>query len=280
MTPGTDNSELASLREELDLMNRKLADAHKMASLGRLSAGIVHEINSPIGSIVSNNEVILRSLPKLKSMLEETRSQGSPLPQKALDIVDVVASLSEVDRLACERISAIIRSLKTFARVNESDLRTVDVNDLLRNTIKLTAAVFRRRITFETDLGELPEVECYPGLLNQVFLNLIVNAGQAIEGEGTVTVRTCSSGAFVEIDVADTGAGIPPEVRPKIFAAGFTTKPLGEGTGLGLTITREIVEDTHGGKISLQTEVGQGTTFHVRIPISQPRSDRVNRSST
>jgi signal transduction histidine kinase len=280
MTPQRDSSELAELHQELDLMNRKLADAHKMASLGRLSAGIVHEINSPIGSIVSNNEVVLRLLAKLRALLEAAKAQSAPLPQKAIDMVDSIAGLSEVDRIACERISAIVRSLKTFARVNESDLRFVDINDLLRNTIKLTGAVFRRRITVETEFGELPEVECYPGLLNQVFLNLIVNAGQAIEDMGTVTVRTCSDGASIDIDIADTGTGIPPDVRPRIFAAGFTTKPMGEGTGLGLTITREIVEDTHGGKISFDTEVGQGTTFHVRIPIAQPRSETTNRSST
>jgi signal transduction histidine kinase len=272
MTPGTDST-------ELDLLTRKLADAHKMASLGRLSAGIVHEINSPIGSILSNNEVVLRSLVKLKGMLLEVKEQSAPLPQKAIDMVDSIAALSEVDRIACERISAIVRSLKTFARVNESDLRKVDINDLLRNTMKLTGAVFRGRIAFETDLGELPEVECYPGLLNQVFLNLIVNAGQAIPDDGTIGVRTRLEGHFVTIDISDTGVGIPPEVRPLIFAAGFTTKPMGEGTGLGLTITREIVEDSHGGKISFDTKMGHGTTFHVRIPIEQPRSDTTNRSS-
>jgi two-component system NtrC family sensor kinase len=272
MTPETDST-------DLELLTRKLADAHKMASLGRLSAGIVHEINSPIGSIFSNNEVVLRSLAKLKAMLQEVKEQSAPLPQKAIDMVDSITALSEVDRMACERISAIIRSLKTFARVNESDLRKVDVNELLRNTIRLTGAVFRGRIVFETDFSALPEVECYPGLLNQVFLNLIVNAGQAIEEDGTITVRTRAAGRFADIDISDTGTGIPPDVRPLIFAAGFTTKPLGEGTGLGLTITREIVEDTHGGKISFDTEVGEGTTFHVRIPMEQPRSDTINRSS-
>jgi len=115
-------------------------------------------------------------------------------------------------------------------------------------------------------------VECYPGLLNQVFLNLVVNASQAISGEGTITINTSSEGEMAHIAITDTGCGIPEEVRPRIFSAGFTTKPLGEGTGLGLTITREIVEDTHGGKISFDTETGVGTTFHVRIPIHQPRS--------
>jgi signal transduction histidine kinase len=109
-------------------------------------------------------------------------------------------------------------------------------------------------------------------LLNQVFLNLVVNAAQAIPGDGTITVNTRQDGTWVEIAIADTGCGIPPEVRPKIFAAGFTTKPIGEGTGLGLALTREIVEDTHGGRIWFDTEMGKGTTFTLRIPIEQPRA--------
>lgn len=274
MSPEIANSEdeLANLREQLDVANRKLADAHKMAFLGRLSAGIVHEINTPIGSIFSNNEVIIRSLDKVKASLATAQADSAPPAQKTLDTLDVIAGLAAVDKIACERISSVIRSLKTFARVNESDLETVDINELLRNAIKLTSTVFRRRIATQTDFGELPQVTCFPGLLNQVFLNLIVNAGQAIPEEGTITVRTCAEGNDVHIYVTDTGTGIPADVRPKIFAAGFTTKPIGEGTGLGLTITREIVEDTHGGKIDFTTELGRGTTFHVRIPVDQPRS--------
>ena len=261
--------ELSALREELDAAHRKLAEAHKMAALGRLSAGIVHEINTPIGSIFSNNVVIIRSLDKLKGLLAASQAQSAAPPQKAIDMLDIIVGLAAVDKIACERISGIIRSLKTFARVNASDLERVDINDLLRNMIKLTSTVFRSRITMQTEFGELPRVECFPGLINQVFLNLIVNAGQAIPEEGTITVRTVVEEPYVHISVADSGTGIPASVRSKIFSAGFTTKPIGEGTGLGLAITREIVEDTHRGKIDFESELGQGTTFHVRIPIEQ-----------
>ncbi|MGI8745452.1 MAG: sensor histidine kinase [Bryobacteraceae bacterium] len=264
--------ELSRLQEEMDLANRKLAEAHKMAALGRLSAGIVHEINTPIGSIFSNNDVIIRSLDKMKDSLAGAQAAGAPPPQKVIDTLDVIIGLAAVDKIACERISGIIRSLKTFARVNESDLERVDINDLLRNMIKLTSTVFRGRIQIQTDYGELPKVECFPGLLNQVFLNLIVNAGQAIPDEGIITIRTLAEDKYVHISVADNGTGIPDAVRPKIFAAGFTTKPIGEGTGLGLTITREIVEDTHGGTIGFESEMGKGTRFDVRIPIEQSGS--------
>ena len=265
----SDVSELAQLHDELDTANRKLAESHKMASLGRLAAGIVHEINTPIGSIFSNNEVVIRSLEKLKEMLASARDAAAPTPQKVFDMLDVIIGLAAVDKIACERISGVIRSLKTFARVNESDLLRVDINDLIRTTIKLAGTVFRRRIDIQTDFEALPEVECYPGLLNRVFLNLVVNAGQAIEGEGRIAVRTRLDGDSVHIAVEDNGSGIPLEIRSKIFAAGFTTKPLGEGTGLGLSISREIVEETHGGTLSFESEVGKGTTFHIRIPIEQ-----------
>ena len=263
-----------SVDHELDLANRKLAEAHKMASLGRLAAGIVHEINTPIGSILSNNETIRRSLENLKKQLVAASEKGEAPSPKALAILETLGSLTEIDKIACERIYAVIRSLKTFARVNESDLRVVNIHEILLNTLKLSGCVFRSRVAVATDFGQdVPEVECYPGLLNQVFLNLVVNASQAIPGEGTVTVATHIENGWVHIAISDTGTGIPPEVRPKIFAAGFTTKPIGEGTGLGLSISREIVEDTHGGKISFETEVGSGTTFHVLIPVKQPRSE-------
>ena len=157
-------------------------------------AGIVHEINTPIGSIFSNNEVTLRSLEMLSGLLEEPQKSGL---EKARKILETLHSLAGVDKIACERIGSVIRGLKTFARVDSSECRKVDLNENLRSTLKLTQAEFRRgrQITVETDFGELPEMECYPHMLNQVFLNLLVNAGQAIEGEGRITVRTRQEGS-------------------------------------------------------------------------------------
>jgi signal transduction histidine kinase len=267
------DDEVTRLRAELESVNRKLAEAHKMASVGRLSAGIVHEINTPIGSIFSNNEVTVRSLEKTRALLEEARQKGLPPPEKAFALIETTIGLAGVDKIACERISEIIRSLKTFARVGANDVRKFDVNELIRHTLKLAGTVFRRRISFETDLGDLPEVEGYPGLFGQVLLNLVVNAAQAIEDEGVVTVRSRSERDRVLVEVHDTGHGIRPEDRPKIFKAGFTTKPIGEGTGIGLTISREIIEDQHGGQIGFESESGRGTTFYVRVPVHQPRKN-------
>ena len=265
-----EQDEVARLRAELEAMNNQLIEAYQMASLGRLLASIIHEINTPIGSILSNNEVIVRSLEMLGRSLADP--QAVP-PKKAAQILETCQNLASVDKIACERISSVIRNLKTFARGDFCDLRSVNLNENLCSTLKLTHAEFRRRITVETDFGELPEVECFPQLLNQVFLNILINAGQAIEGEGKITVRTRPEDEYVHISISDTGGGIPPECRDRIFAQGYTTKPVGVGTGLGLSISKQIVEERHGGSINFDTEMGVGTTFHIRIPIRRRQKD-------
>ncbi|MFB3827037.1 MAG: sensor histidine kinase [Bryobacteraceae bacterium] len=260
------DEESAALREQNEMLLQQLAEEHQMASIGRLLAGIVHEINTPIGSIFSNNEVLRRSVDKLRELLADPRPDNLA---KAGRILDTAASLAAVDKIACERIASVIRGLKTFSRADPGDeLRKADINENLRNTLKLAQAEYRRRVTIATDFGEVPEVECYPHLLNQVFLNLLVNAGHAIEGEGVVTVRTRAGDGAVHIWISDTGSGMTPEVKAKIFETGFTTKPVGVGTGLGLALSRRIVEK-HGGTIEFESEPGVGTTFHVSIPLRQ-----------
>lgn len=250
-------------------MSFPTADVHQFAAIGRLLAGIVHEINTPIASIFSNTDVILRSLEMLDPLLAENTPESL---EKARRIVETCHSLAAVDRIACERIRSVIRGLKTISRVDGAEPRKVNLNEHLRDTIKLTQAEFRKRIEVETDFGDLPEVECYPQMLNQVFLNLLVNAGQAIEGEGKITVRTRYEGDAVHIAIADTGRGMTPAQQAKAFEAGYTTKPVGEGTGMGLAICREIIEEKHGGSIAFESEPGLGTTFHIRIPVRQARS--------
>jgi two-component system NtrC family sensor kinase len=250
-------------------MNPSTAELHQMAAIGRLLTGIVHEINTPIASIFSNNEVIIRSLAILGELLEDPRPESM---EKARRVVATCTTLAEIDRIACERIRSVIRGLKTFARIDGSEPHRVDLNEHLRDTLKLTQAEFRRRIAVETDFGDLPEVECFPQMLNQVFLNLVVNAGQAIEGEGRIMVRSRLEDATVHITIADTGRGMTAEQQAHAFEAGFTTKPVGEGTGMGLAIAKEIVEERHGGTIGVRSKPGAGTTFDIRIPVRQTRS--------
>jgi signal transduction histidine kinase len=267
---------LAQLQAELERANCRLVESHKMASLGRLLAAIAHEINTPVGSISSNSEVMLRSLERVKQAL--AGNDPSAL-EKARALVETCCSLAAVDRLACQRIADVVRGLKTLARGDSAGPRRADINEILRNTLKLTEAEFRRRVAVETDFGELPQVECHAGLLSQVFLNLLVNAGQAIEGSGAIRVRTRLEGERVRVSIADTGRGITPDQQGRIFEAGFTTKPVGEGSGLGLPIARQIVEETHGGALEFESQPGAGTVFHVLLPVRGGAEPCLPRSS-
>jgi signal transduction histidine kinase len=246
-----------------------LLEENKMAALGRLLAGVIHEINTPMGSISSNNQVLLRSLEAVKKALADPEPAAL---NRARDILDTCLTLAAVDRTACERIIGLIRGVKTYSRSGDAELSQVDINEQLRIALKLMHVEFRRRIVVETDYGDLPPVECYAAMLDQVLLNLLVNAGQAIEGEGRVRVSTRLEGSEVRISISDTGRGITPELKHKIFNHGFTTKPVGVGTGLGLAISREIVVEKHGGRIDFESEPGAGTTFHIHIPLEQKKA--------
>ncbi len=248
-------------------------EAHQMTAVGQLLASIVHEINTPVGSILSNNEVSERSLETLGQLIDESIAKDKAPPAKAAKILTTLASLAAVDKIACERIISVVRGLKTFIGGYPTKMVEADLNDIIRNTLKLAHCEFRKRIEVETHLGDLPKVRCEPQQLGQVILNILVNAGHAIDGDGKVVVRTEREGDFVHVSISDTGRGIPPEARDKIFAIGFTTKEAGVGTGLGLSISRDIVVDKHGGTIDFETEVGVGTTFHIRIPVSRGEED-------
>jgi signal transduction histidine kinase len=249
-------------------MSSPATELHQMAAAGRLLASIAHELNTPIGSIFSNTDVILRSLELLEPLLAEGDAESL---DQARRIVETCHSLVAVDRIACERIRSVIRGLKTFSRPDPHEPERIDVNRLLLDTFKLTYAEFGKRIALETEFHDLPETEGYPQMLAQVFLNLLVNAAQAIEGDGRIRVTTRLEGDAIRITIADNGRGMTPEEQARAFERGFTTKPAGEGTGMGLSIAREIVEERHGGAIMLESEAGRGTAFHIRIPLRHTR---------
>jgi len=248
-----------------EITEGQLLELQRLATLGRLLASVTHEFSAPIGSILSNTEIEMRLIERLEKALAE------PSTSLAKELVASCRSLVEVDRLACERITALVKSLKTAARAGDAEFQRVNVNEIADAVLQLAKTEFRGRIGVETDFGELPQVECYPHLLSQALLNLLTNAGQAIDGTGTVTVGTRPEGDRAHIWVTDTGRGIRDEDRPKILQCGFTTKPLGVGTGLGLSIVRQIVTESHGGEIDFESELGKGTTFHVRIPVDQKK---------
>jgi len=261
-------------RDDIELLRRQLAEEHRMASLGRLLAGVAHEINTPVGSILSNNQVVLRSLEMLKNDLERLSGETAA---HARALVATLHSLAEVDKIACERIGAVVRGLKSFARADSDELHRVDVSEQVAGALKLMRGEYGRRIVFENLVPpDLPRVECYPGKLNQVLLNIIVNAAQAIEGAGKITITASadagSAGAgSIDIRIHDTGKGIPESLRDRIFQSGYTSKPAGQGTGLGLTLSKRIIVDIHGGELDFESRPGEGSTFRIQLPLEQKR---------
>jgi two-component system NtrC family sensor kinase len=231
------------------------------AAMGRLLASIIHEVSAPLGSLLSNRDVELRLLDRI----EQAAAGGEG---NIRELVAACRELARVDQIAGERISKLVRSVKIAARAGDPQPQKVQLNQIVESALELAKTEFRSRITVKTDFGALPEVECHPQLLSQAILNLVTNAGQAIEGEGTITAGTRLEGDTVHIWIADTGPGIQPEDHEKILKQSFTTKPLGTGTGLGLLIVRRIVTEDHGGTVDFESESGRGTTFHIRIPLA------------
>jgi signal transduction histidine kinase len=254
----------------------QLLQAEKMAALGSLVAGIAHEINTPLASINSNNDIFALTFDKVKGIVQdhvppETLQPGGDLR----DFLSMIEDAIRTNRLACERIVKIVRSLRNFARLDEAERKKVDIHEGIESTLTLVAHELKRRIRVVKEFGAVREIECYPNQLNQVFMNILVNASQAIEGEGEIRIRTWEEGPTLRIAITDNGKGIPAEIMPKIFDPGFTTKKAGLGTGLGLSICYRIIQD-HGGRIDVVSEPGRGTTFTVVLPIPAATERKMN----
>ena len=254
------NDQLTAMLAELRQAQSQLVQSEKMAALGNLVAGIAHEINTPLGAVTSNTDVVRRGLGKLAADLPP--AHASMLP--SLD--DLLATSAE----ACQRIAVIVRNLRNFARLDEAEWKSADLREGLESTLTLVAHLYRGRIEIVREYGESPRVDCHPGQLNQVFMNLLVNAIQAIEGPGTIRIRLSVDGPDVRVDVEDTGGGIAPEHLTRVFDPGFTTKGVGVGTGLGLAICHRIVT-AHGGTIGVTSRRGAGSVFSIRLPLARRR---------
>ncbi len=249
----------------VEIPEEQLLELQRQAELGRLLAGVAHEFSAPTGSILSNRDLCLRLLDRIEKSIMDSATA------RTAELLTAARELARVDQIAAERISHLVRNLKVASRVADPDPQRVDVNEIVESAVQLAKTQFRDRITLETALGTLPEVECYPHLLIQAVLNLVVNAAQAIEATGRISVGTQLEGDMVHIWVSDTGRGIRDEDQPKVLKQGFTTKPVGVGTGLGLMMVRRAVVDDHGGSIAFESRWGHGTTFHIRIPLQQKR---------
>jgi two-component system NtrC family sensor kinase len=240
--------ELKKTLEELKETQLQLIHSEKMASLGQLVAGVAHEINTPVASIKSNNSIIS----KLISKIEQE------------DLKEMFMEINSLDNQAIQRISNIVVSLKKFVRLDESELQEANINKELDLTLDLIRHETKNKIEVVKNYGEIPPIRCYPNMLNQVFTNILVNACQAIENDGKITITTEFDNNILTVKIKDTGRGIPRENLNKIFTAGFTTKNVGVGTGLGLAISQKII-DKHNGKIKVNSEVGVGTEFIITI---------------
>lgn len=273
------SDELEKAYAELKATQAKIVQQEKMASIGQLAAGVAHEINNPMGFISSNLGTMRKYLGRLAehvayvsnaidSLPDDEYRQGIREQRKTLKIdylIEDGRELIDESLEGAERVRSIVQNLKSFSRVDESECKPVDINDCLESTIKIVWNEVKYKATLVRDLETLPLIRCYPQQLNQVFMNLLVNASQAIETQGEIRVRTWHEGDSVYASVSDTGCGIPEEVLNRIFEPFFTTKDVGKGTGLGLSITYDIIKK-HKGDIFVESRPGEGTTFTIRLP--------------
>jgi len=247
------NIRLEKALEELKETQLQLINSEKMASLGQLIAGVAHEINTPLASINSNNTIFERLIKKL-NLSDENQALSETLTE-----------LNSLDREAIKRISKIVVSLKQFVRLDEAELQEADINRELDLTLDLIRHETKNKVDIEKDYGQIRKIKCYPNMLNQVFMNLLMNACQSIETRGVIKISTFDDQKDLVIKIKDNGCGISEQNKDKIFQAGYTSKGVGVGTGLGLAITKKIIEK-HNGTITFESEPGCSTEFTVKIP--------------
>ncbi len=275
--------ELTALLKKMEEAQNQIMQSEKMAAIGQLAAGVAHEINNPVGFVNSNLgtlghyvDQLLRLVDGYATAAEAAGLQSSPQLAAVRDEADlsflrqdIVALLGE-SRDGLDRVKKIVQDLKDFSHVDEAEWQEADLNAGLESTLNVVWNELKYKTDVARDYGELPRVRCVPGQINQVFMNMLLNAAQAIDERGTITVRTAPEGSgFVRVEIADTGRGMPPEVLKHIFEPFFTTKPVGKGTGLGLSLSWDIVKK-HGGRIEVDSAPGKGTIFRIVLPVAGP----------
>ncbi|WP_332877328.1 ATP-binding protein [Massilia sp. S19_KUP03_FR1] len=274
--------EQQALIAELRSAHEQLLQSEKMASIGQLAAGIAHEINNPVGFVNSNMGSLKSYVETLLDVIDRYEHEAAPYPPLAAHIaavreqVDLAFLKSDVVDLVAEsmdglkRVKDIVQALKDFSHVGEAVWQVADLHVGLDSTLNIVANEIKYKARVEKHYGDIPPITCLSSQLNQVFMNLLVNAAQALTGDGVITLRTGGSGGWVWVEVGDNGSGIPPELMKRIFEPFFTTKPVGSGTGLGLSLSYGIVS-RHGGRIDVASEPGVGTRFTVHLPVTPPQ---------
>ena len=279
-------AEIQQAYDQLKQLQSQLVQSEKMASVGQLAAGVAHEINNPVGFIASNLGTLgeyagelsglLAAYSELEGYLDsgDTRAQTQvrerirQLKEKA----DLEFLLEDLDNLIAEsregteRVRRIVQNLREFSHVDRDEMSLANLNDGVESTLNIVWNELKYKAEVVKEYGDLPEIECHPQELNQVFMNILVNAAQAIDSKGTITIRTYREDMAACVAITDTGNGMSSEVQARVFEPFYTTKDVGKGTGLGLSMAYNIVQK-HDGELLVDSQVGRGTTFTVRIPI-------------
>ena len=267
---------------ERKLAEQRLAQGEQLESIGRLAAGVAHEINTPIQYLNDSVYFIREAMHDLLAQNARLMSMLPVQPEEDEDIDDLKRDLPPaLDRVVdgLGRIAEIVRSMKEFSHVDQREMSRVDLNRAINSTLIIARSEYKYVADVKTDFQEMPPVTCHGGQINQVVLNLVVNAPHAIAEKvkgtpekGVITVKTCIEDGFAVVSVGDTGCGIPEAIRKRIFEPFFTTKEVGKGTGQGLSIAHNVIK-AHGGKLEYVTEIGKGTTFTVRLPLVDDASE-------
>lgn len=267
------HQQLETAYQELTRTQEQLIQSEKMASIGLLVAGVAHELNNPTSYVHSNLEFIEEYAENLASIVKVCTESGNFADQQnqpnAAHVETLLQTLRELIgscKEGTERIKKIVLDLRVFSRTDDLGLMATDLHEGLESTLNLLAKEYRHRIVIHREYGDLPRVECYPGQINQVFMNTLQNAAQAIPNRGEVWIKTIVDGGRVNISIRDNGVGIAESNLARIFDPFFTTKPVGSGTGLGLSISYGIIE-RHGGKMQVHSKVNEGTTLTIELPV-------------
>lgn len=267
--------QLKSAHDNLKSTQSQLVHSEKMACLGQLAAGVAHEINNPVGFVLSNVETLAEYVEVLVNLLDSYQAMPGVEEEKIAQLKkdqDVDYILEDIDQVMVDsktglvRVKDIVNNLKSFARADDGEKKSVDVNECLTSTLKVVWNELKYHVEVKTDLQEnIPNVCAMAGELSQVFMNLLVNAGHAITENGVVSIRSYSEGGQVFVEIKDNGCGIPEEIQNRIFDPFFTTKPIDRGTGLGLSISYGIIQG-FGGSIDLESRCGEGASFLIALP--------------